>query len=330
MDKYIAIPYFSHYGGPGTFILNLTDGFENPVFTNKIINKTRLILIITYFNPIKLMFYRFLLNKKVILRLDEVRIPVFRFTLKALKSVLIYHTIRFIYYYVSDYNIFQSKYVYNRVLNLFGNSQKPFRIIFNGIEPLFSNRKLIDDQFIVLSYWGSTISTEELDLLISISNKLSSDGLRHQLNIIGRPPLESDINLNTNLGTNIFFYGKLDLKEVYKVAKSTDLFLMVKGSASPNALVECLAFSIPVVGFSNKGNIEIIPDNIGFMFEKEEIKERNIIMFSKGINHIIKNYNDFSDKIKIHFLTNFTKSIMQEKYFEVFNYLISKRSKGSS
>ena len=316
----IIIPYKNYPGGPGTFISQLTDNHRDLSFTAKRTRKSRIILVIVYFNPLKLIIYKYLYNIKIVLRLDGMAFPKFRFHFHYLRSILTYFVSKLIYIKLADHIVFQSEFVEKNVTSLFGLTKTKKSLIYNGfcIEGVKKKREL--NKPINIAYWGSSITESELQLLLAISNMLVKKRFDFKLHIIGKIE-EHELEIK-NPVANLFFYGSVLRDQIYAIAEKVDLFLMVKGSSSPNTLVECLAFNIPVIGFSNLGNKEIIGNKSGYLFESYKNFDDDVMKFMDGINTVLRNYNQYLDNIQLQYSNYFTCKVMRERYYSIFYNLM--------
>lgn len=321
LNQSIIIPYKNYPGGPGTFISQLTDNYTDSSFTTKRTKKSKIILVIVYFNPLKLLVYKYLYNIKIVLRLDGMAFPKFRFRLHYIRSILTYFVSKLIYLGLADHIVFQSEFVEKNITTLFGVTRTKKSLIYNGfcLDNVTKKREL--KKPVNIAYWGSRITESQLQLLLAISNKLDHKKITYKLHIIGEIEKSAAKNI-TNLSANLYLYGSITRKQIYTIAERIDLFLMVKGSSSPNTLVECLAFNIPVVGFSNQGNKEIIANGSGHLFESYSNFDEDLLRFINGIDTVLSNYNRYIESSQLQYSINFTCVQMIDRYFYVFNNLI--------
>jgi glycosyltransferase involved in cell wall biosynthesis len=317
--KYICIPYKEYTGGPGTFISQLKKSNKKWTITHQLNHHANVILVIVYFNPVMLLIHKLFYSSKVVLRLDGFQLPSNQRSLKGKLLILITNLgTWFIYKFIADYIVYQSNFSKVDIIKNLGYSSKPSKIIYNGIyTSIKCSKKLLNT--VELAYWGSSITRSQVELLVKVSNVINSK-FKMRLTIIGKIVDDiSSIQISTEIINHIGFIPNNDMSTYFY---RTHIFLMIKGSPSPNALVECLANCIPVVGFSNKGNAEIISSEDGILFPLSNSMEVNVNNFVNGINDIVSNYNYFVENSHKNYNRLFTSDILQENYSKIFEELI--------
>lgn len=321
MKPKVLIPYHNYYGGPGTFIEQLTSNNKGFSFTNVLSKKVDIILVIVYYNPLKLFLYKRFYNIKIVLRLDGITKyskPTFK---QLFKALLLYESTKIIYKFLADYVILQSHYVKQDVLSTLGKTSKQNSIIYNGV--CFNNESHHYDRKSELKivYWASSISKDCAFLLSKIADGLQQQSTYNKIHVYGRLS-NWDIKIKTSDYPNVNFYGEVSRREIHHIAENYDVFLMIKGSASPNSLVECLAHNLIVVGFNEMGNSEIIDDKCGVLFKRNSDINYNVKQFIEGIQTIQANMNTYQLNIKMRYEKMFTCEIMKQNYGTIFNSLL--------
>lgn len=318
MKAIISIPYLNYYGGPGTFIEHLTTDNSEFFFINHLNKNVDIILVIVYYNFAKLLYYKLVLKKKIILRLDGIT----KYNKPSLKklfiTIIVYHSTKLIYKYLADFVVLQSRYVESDVFLSFGKTIRPSSIIYNGVRRnKISNIESIPKDLSIV-YWASSVSHNDYLLLSKIANELRTLIPNSRIQVYGR--LNWNYNSITFRKENIKFYGEVSREEIHSVAMKSDIFLMIKGSASPNSLVECLAYEVAVVGFDEMGNSEIIDNTCGVLFKRSLGQDANVLKFLEGIQKVQTNIIQYKSSIKRRYQSMFTAEIMQKNY----NYLFHK------
>lgn len=319
----VYIPYKNYAGGPGTFIRQLTDNFKDEKYTNTYTPDFDFILVITYYNPILLIYYKYILKKKILLRLDALSLPKYHLKYNFMKQLLTFYSCKLIYKSLANIIVFQGDYSRSIIQEIFGLTNKETQIINNCLEVEVIKNNHNFKKNVRLGYWGSGISKEQFELLIEIESAFHNLNNNSSITIIG--PLRFDIDSNTSksLTDRVMILGQIENNLVYEFYKNIDIFLMIKGSAYPNALVEALALSIPVVGLDKYGNKEIINEDVGILFPEVESRTELVEKFVLSILHVTNNYSWYAENVKERYKTLFDVKIMREKY----NYIWSYKSK---
>jgi glycosyltransferase involved in cell wall biosynthesis len=314
----IYIPYNKkYYGGPGTFIKNLTNNYEDQNFTFELSKDTKYILVITYYSIIKLIYYK-IRGKKIIQRLDGLGF----ISEYSIKGKVIYLMTYLVYKFIAHIHIFQSIYIKKLVIDKWGLTNRRNKIIYNGVctRESFKVDPNINLTCINLVYWGSHITKPEFILLEEINLDLRKKGLNTRFTVMGKD-LEMYLpgKINENYNSSLDYLGVQKTDYIYESAKDYDLFIMIKGSPSPNALVECLSLGLPVVGFDDKGNSEIIDNSCGILFPKSSSLSDDVAVFSSSIISVYKNHEYYTRNIKEIYKMRFSCEIMRESYLDLIN-----------
>lgn len=323
MINIISLPYKKDYpGGPGTFIENLTNELKDVGI--EIVNryyKGQVIIVIVYFNIIKLVIAKFILGKKIILRLDGVNMYSKPSTLKVKFQFL---TTLLIYKYLADAIIFQSNYSKLSAINLFGGINKRSRLILNGVrtKPIQFKGNVKKDKHIKLVYWASTLSYHNFQnakiILEAIKNDYSID-----FTLIGGN-LKSDYDISAyNSCEGIKYLGALNRNEIYNIGDQFDIFVMFKGSPCPNALLEANSLGLPIVAPDLQGNKELVINDSGIIFKSDyEIPKGE--EFIKSIELVIENLEYYKNKAYDNYKNNFTSKIMSDNYLTFMKEVLEK------
>lgn len=308
----VAIPYKNYPGGPGTFIENFT--YESKNSGLKISQnwyEGDVLLIIVYYSIFKVLISKYILKKKILLRLD--RIDSWRHQTRFIQKIQLFTTF-IIYKYLADGIVHQSLYSKFTAKKAFNNTRVIERIIYNGVKSVQPFRKHLDNKRIRLVYWASSINNNQLIVASEILNILNSINSVYTFDVIGKLV---DITLDPSIKTvkGFTFLGKLSRKELYQVAPEYDLFLMLKGSACPNSLLEANSYGLPVVSPDLLGNKELLLNDSGVVFYSESAQPRPN-EFIEHILLIVRNYEYYSERAISNITTKFNSTVMFENYFK--------------
>ena len=124
--------------------------------------------------------------------------------------------------------------------------------------------------------------TEQKNLVTLIE---ACAGLNVELHLIGSGPLEDQLNV-TAKRTNVCvsFHGRLHQHRAREVLRRCHCFILPSNyEGQPKALIEAMAFGMPVIGTNIKGIAEIIEDNkTGVVVEKSRASIRS------GIKRVVE------------------------------------------
>ena len=323
MINIISLPYNKDYpGGPGTFIENLTNELTDVGI--EVVNKYykgQVIIVIVYFNIFKLFIAKFILGKKIILRLDGVYMYKKSSSIKVKFQFL---TTLLIYKYLANAIIFQSNYSKLSAIDLFGSSNNKSRLILNGVrtKPLQFKEDVEKDKHIKLVYWASSLSYHNFQnakiILEAIKSNYSID-----FTLIGGD-LNSDYDISAyNSCEEIKYLGQLDRDEIYHIGDQFDIFVMFKGSPCPNALLEANSLGLPIVAPDLQGNKELVINDSGIIFKSDyEIPKGE--EFINSIELVIENLEYYKNKAYNNYKNNFTSKIMSENYLTFIKEVLEK------
>jgi glycosyltransferase involved in cell wall biosynthesis len=318
MNKNIVyIPYKKYPGGPGTFINQLTSNFLDEVYTNSFSLKTKYVLVITYYNPIVLIVLKYILRKKILLRMDGMFVPAFELKYSTIKEILSLYISKFIYLKLADYIVYQGMFVKNIIKSHFGESNKQSFIINNCVSINYSRPDYKLEKRIRIGYWASGIDKTQFLLLLDIELSIYNLGFNSSISIIGPLNFVIDNSILSKLSDRVYLYGNRPTTSVYRFAEKIDIFLMIKGSPYPNTLVETLALGIPVAGIDKKGNKEIITEDVGILFKEVANRKLLINKYTKSILKIIDQYSNYRKNIKVRYDERFNVTLMKKQYLEI-------------
>jgi glycosyltransferase involved in cell wall biosynthesis len=171
-----------------------------------------------------------------------------------------------------------SNHITEGIIKRFPGIKEKVKTIYVGIDTeTFSvgdytstNRRKIE-----ITYTGRVVPEKGIDILVNAFNQLRKDFKDIELNIVG-----GEIGPNIPIGyreslksEKIKFLGLLARKELIEVLKKTSIFVypVIMEDAFGLAPIEAMAMGLPtVVSDSNSGYREIINDDNGFYFKKED------------------------------------------------------------
>lgn len=318
----VLVPYKNYPGGPGTFIINLTNNFNDHRFTQKFNVRNRIILVIVAYSLTKLLILKYIFGLKIILRMDGFRKPsinrmkLIRFTINYTN----YLNTLIIYKFLADFVIFQSLSSKLECISALGITNVKSSIIFNGVKELrLYKKKIIKINKLRLVYWGSYINLEQFRMIMLLQNRLKISGYDVQFDIIGRDL--SGLFMN-NKNKFINFHGLKPYNFICSIAHDSDIFLMLKGSPCANSLIEALSFGLPIVGYSNGGNKEILGNKTGKIFLKSKTEAENLNKFVNGIELVLTNYHKISENASNRYTKKFSRNKMSFNYWKIFKLVL--------
>jgi glycosyltransferase involved in cell wall biosynthesis len=320
----VLIPYKNYPGGPGTFIKNLASNNSDLEITSRILGKYDILLIIVSYSLIKTIYVKYAIGLPVILRLDGIKRPKLMGLnlLKFAYDYMVFYRGLIIYRFLSDFVVFQSYFSREEAITAYNKPKVLNKIIYNGIE---ENANLVRTEFledsISLVYWGFSINEEQAIMILAICNLNFISNKKIKFNVIG-----NDLSgiLTSSRESNLIFYGVKELSFIYNLATSMDIFIMLKGSPCANALIEAMAHSLPVVGYSDGGNDELLGNNTGVTFIKSRSRDENLGNFRVGVENVLLNYHNYQINSFDRYNKNFKSDDMKSKYFEIIQGLYEK------
>ena len=318
----ISIPYNKNYpGGPGAFIENISIGLEDigMQVTNKFY-KGQVIIVIVYYNIFKLLIAKYLLRKKIILRLDGAYI----FLKSSLKIKLQFYATYLIYKFLADGIIFQGNFSKLSIIDVFGESYKKNKVILNGVKALNIKPRNLEKKVdqIKLVYWANSLNLDNFKNAKIILEQLQKTNPIEFYIIGGNLKNDEHLMISSSIkGLN--YLGNLDRREIYKIGEQFDIFIMFKGSTCPNALLEANSMGIPVVTPNLGGNKELIIEESGVVFQtKNKLPKGN--EFIEPIQVILKDLSYYKSKAYKNHKKNFTHQIMTENYLSFIKEILIK------
>jgi len=134
---------------------------------------------------------------------------------------------------------------------------------------------------------------KNLDILFEAINKIQNC----ELHVIGNGSYLKELKTKYNID-NVFFYGKINNKELYKYYSMADIFINPSKTETLGfTTLEALACKCPVIGFNMLGTKEIIKHNYnGLLFNnlEELINCINLINTNNSLkNRLIENGYNF-------------------------------------
>jgi glycosyltransferase involved in cell wall biosynthesis len=308
----ISIPYKNYPGGPGTFIENFTqEAMKSGVKISQNWYEGEVLLIVVYYSIFKVLFSKYILKKKIILRLD--RIDNWRQQTGFFRKLEFISTL-IIYKYLADGIVHQSSYSKFTAKTNLKKTRINERIIYNGVKLVHPSIKHLNKNMIRLVYWASSVNNIQLLIASRILNILNSINNVYIFDVIGKL-VDEPFDQSLNEIKRFNFLGELTRNDLYKVAPEYDLFIMLKGSACPNSILEANSYGLPVVSPDLLGNKELIQNDAGIVFITEYMQPRPI-EFIKHILFIIGNYQYYSERATNNIKVKFNSSVMYENYYE--------------
>jgi len=159
--------------------------------------------------------------------------------------------------------------------------------------------------------------------IIDIIEKLVSRNILCELTIVGKNEQELNNYLTIinekKLGINILFVGYKNAEEITEYMNLADVFLLWSHfEGMPVVLLEALSCGLPVIS-SNVGQVkQMIPNNMGFVFEKDET-EKCIDVLSNFKSHT------FATKTEMHLYikNNYSKEAVCDSISNIYQQLIT-------
>lgn len=181
-----------------------------------------------------------------------------------------------------DKTICVSEYVKNDFSNIY-NLKKSIEVLYNTNESNLIIKKgkeeieyTLDNDFINICAVGTLKQSKGFDRLIRITHNLVNDGLKVNLFILGKGPLEKQLNdlvKKLSLNENVIFLGYQT--NPYKYISKMDLFTCASfAEGFSTAATESLILGVPVVTVKVSGMEEMIGYNneYGIVTENDEEK----------------------------------------------------------
>jgi len=201
-------------------------------------------------------------------------------------------------------------------------NKKNIKVIYNGVDtelfkPIYSY-ETNSNVFNILFVGRLAHQKNIINFINSVFNKLNTNGLYINLNIVGDGPLKKkimEIFQSSNYKT-INFYGLLERNKLPSIYNSNDLLVLPSlYEGMSNVVLEAKACNLPVVAFNIAGNEEMLEEDKDFLIEKNNYNQmRNKI--EKLIN--LKNFKSLT--ISKNFYTKFSMKNITDQYIDVINY----------
>lgn len=190
--------------------------------------------------------------------------------------------------------------------------KKEVYYIPNFIEKLYMNSPKINDQIKKCCFVGRVVKAKGIEEYI----ETAKENQEIEFYIIG--PLE-DRSLNLSQIPNLKFLGPKKNKEVIKILKEMDVYILPSYTEGfPLGVLEAMSCGLPVIAT----NVGAIPDMIGngggILIEPRSSKEITIAlkkMISKDIREEMSSFN--INKVKNEYLID----VVMKKFIEIYNIL---------
>lgn len=238
---------------------------------------------------------------------------------------------------LSRYHIANSRGVIDYTSKQEKISKKKFKLIYNGIDfNRFINAKDVRFKFnlkkndIILTTVGSLTEQKGQEFLINAFYKYLNNNNYSNLFllIVGEGPLELKLKKlvnNLNLSNKVIFTGNRD--DVENILYSSDIFVFTSlYEGLPNAVMEAMLSSLPVLSFNISGCDELIENNkSGYLVKKLDFFE-----FNQRLKKLIEDKflrKKFGDVAYRKIIDNFAVDKMVNNYLELYESIINKNEK---
>ncbi|GAB4167774.1 MAG: hypothetical protein Kow00108_00390 [Calditrichia bacterium] len=243
------------------------------------------------------------------------------------KSSIIKRKIKILLYKRIQKFIAVSNQIKNEMINEFGLESQKIEVIYNGIPDNFLNNKIrsMENRDKTILFVGRLAEVKNVTTLLKALQLLIEDSVMVKLILVGDGPLRNSLEQTAkdlNLGNNISFLGfKSDVRQYYEIADCFVLPSYYEGISI--ALLEAMAYGLPVIASNVGGNKEIIKHNRnGYLFEPDDYKTlaRYIHDILEKKEIAIKMANNNLADIR----NNFVLSVIKEKYVNLFNRVVNR------
>ncbi|MDE6013406.1 MAG: glycosyltransferase [Anaeroplasmataceae bacterium] len=199
--------------------------------------------------------------------------------------------------------------VYDSIINNY--SLKNVRTIVNGIDNRFEYNSISKIEQMkqngkhVLGFVGRLNEQKGVDVLIKAVKELIFEDDNYHLLVYGTGELENDLNhlvVENNLKDYVSFEGFTD--NPLNVISQLDCYILPsRWEGLPLGILEAFSVKTPVIASNIKENSELVNENTGFLFEKD-----NPLDLKNTIKICMENNND--SKIKAAFELYSSKYLM--------------------
>jgi len=225
-----------------------------------------------------------------------------------------------------DKIITPSQYL-KKIVSGWGAIPDKIQVIYNSFDVKLLNvtkeeckKQIGIDGKIIMSI-GRLASWKGFDALIELMPEFLKINSNFKLMIVGEGPEEENLRLkikNLKLNGNVVMTGNIDHQEIGKYYQAADYWVLNTGyEGLSHALLEALAYQLPVAVSKIGGNPEVIEDKVnGLLFEynnREQIIKA--LQFLEDNPVLVKEYVLNGRKT----LTNFSFDKMVEGYLSLFN-----------
>jgi len=210
-------------------------------------------------------------------------------------------------------------------------SQEKMSVIYNGIkDPLVkgdnrSSTEQGDHCLPHLACVGRLIATKRFDLAIEAVDMLRKEYPSIFLSIAGEGPYEGILKRKVEdlgLKNHVRFLGYLkDMRKIYEMAKIFVLLSETEGS--PVALIEAMAFSLPIIVTS----VGAVPEMVENGKHALIIAPNDLASLTKSIRYIMSNQKSseaLGKAAREKFLANFNSETMAGAYLEQYQTVLHK------
>lgn len=230
--------------------------------------------------------------------------------------------VRFIRRYFADFVIYQSKFVQDWWHREYGAVNKPFRIIYNGVNlkdfcPV-KEQVASDGNSEVICVEGNVNGEPAIHILQSIKCWTTR--------VYGNVSKAYRDRLENSEFKNIYVMGPIPRTEIPKVLKGRKVFLNLETNPPcPNAVIEALASGIPVVGFDNGSLYELVGDEGGLLLPYNgnpwRLDVPDVRALETAIARIFDNYDYYSRGARTRAEQMFSLDVMVCEYIDAIESL---------
>jgi len=158
------------------------------------------------------------------------------------------------------------------------------------ITTLSENKNIKSNDSLNLLFVGRLVHQKGLDILLEALSKLQKK-YNWKLSIVGEGPLRKKLNKSTislGLQKKIKYLGWVEKNQLPIIYQSADVFILPsRDEGMPNAMLEAMSFSLPVIGSKVSGIEEVISDGRSGILVPPE----NSNQLMNAIIQVIENYD---------------------------------------